>query len=161
MKTETDKQKTFSIIVGEHHRQDVHQIAEFMPSRNQYRLKTVSYQFFRSKKDLISFCCKHEIELDHISETHTQRKQNDVEFGKKEHKQEPREPEIVSPEAKAFGLSEKQIRFCKEYLLSRNATQAYTISHPSVKNANSASACASYLLKKPQVKSYLEKNRIR
>ena len=110
MKTETDKQKTFSIIVGEHHRQDVHQIAEFMPSRNQYRLKTVSYQFFRSKKDLISFCCKHEIELDHISETHTQRKQNAVEFGKKEHKQEPREPEIVSPEAKAFGLSEKQLK---------------------------------------------------
>ena len=156
MTTGTDKRKQFSIIVGEHHCQDVHQIAEFMPAQKQYRLKTVSYQFFRSKEDLVSFCCEHEIELDHISETHTQRKRNAVEFGKKENTQEPQEPEIVSPEAQAFGLSERQLRFCKEYLLCHNATRAYTIAVPTVKNSNAAGVGGSALLKKPEVKAYLE-----
>lgn len=156
MKTEADKQKSFSIVVGEYHRQDVHKIAEFMPSRNQYRLKTVSYQFFRSKNDLIAFCCKHEIELDHISETHAQRKQKAVVSEKKERKREPRKPEIASPEAQAFGLSERQLCFCKEYLSCRNATQAYKIAVPTVKNTNAAAVGGSSFLKKPEVKAYLE-----
>lgn len=145
MKTEADKQKSFSIIIGEHHSQDVHQIAEFMPSRNQFRLKTVSYQFFRSKKDLISFCRKHEIVLDHITETHR------TEAPKRaEEKSQP------SKKVTATQLSARQLRFCNEYLRCKNATRAYMAAVPTVKSTPAAATGGSTLLKQPEVKAYLE-----
>ena len=150
-----------SVILGECHGRNVHHIAEYIPGRNQYRLKTVSYRYFESENALKNYCGEHKAELIQEHETQLKGKKWPIEFGRKQQKRKTVERETRSPEAQEFGLSERQLRFCKEYLLSRNATQAYTISHPSVKNANSASACASYLLKKPQVKAYLEKNGIR
>ena len=148
MKTDADKQKSFSIIIGEHHRQDVHQIAEFIPSREQYRLKTVSYQFFRSKKDLISFCRKHEIVLDNISETHR------IEAPKREEKKD--QPSNPITKVTATQLNERQWRFCQEYLRCKNATQAYKIAVPTVKSTPAAAVGGSTLLKNQEVKAYLE-----
>lgn len=66
------------------------------------------------------------------------------------------EGQCIKDVIKNFQLTEKQFRFCTEYLLSHNATQAYILANPKIKNRQSAAACASYTLKIPAVKAYLE-----
>lgn len=59
----------------------------------------------------------------------------------------------------AAGLTEKQKRFCEEYLIDLNATRAYMAAYPRVKNENTAAACASENLRKPKVKEYLDERK--
>lgn len=131
----------FSVVIGEHHRKNVHHIAERMAAPEPFRLKAVSYYYFCSEEDLIAFCVEHKIKLDHILETSSP--------GQTEKRRTPPQYSIPS------GLTEKQKRFCDIYLMCRNATRAYMDANPSIKNANSAGACASSLLKKPAVREYL------
>lgn len=56
----------------------------------------------------------------------------------------------------AAQMTEKQRRFCDEYLIDLNATRAYKAAYPSVKKDESAHACAAKLLRKATVKSYLD-----
>lgn len=55
------------------------------------------------------------------------------------------------------GLTEKQRRFCDEYLIDLNATRAYMAAYPRVKSEESAHACAAKLLRNATVESYLKK----
>ena len=57
----------------------------------------------------------------------------------------------------AAGLTEKQRRFCEEYLIDLNATRAYMAAYPRVKSEESAHACAAKLLRNATVESYLKK----
>ena len=60
----------FSEIVGECHGKNVHYIAECMTGGpGPFRLKTVSYQYFRSEEDLLSACAKHKIVLKEMEGT--------------------------------------------------------------------------------------------
>lgn len=52
-------------------------------------------------------------------------------------------------------VTNKQKRFCDEYLVDHNATRAYKIAYPGVKNDHSASVLASRLLAKVEVKTYI------
>lgn len=53
-------------------------------------------------------------------------------------------------------LTEKQKRFCDEYLFDLNATRAYMIAYPHVKNEKTAAAAASRLLRNVKVKAYID-----
>lgn len=53
-------------------------------------------------------------------------------------------------------MTEKQKRFCDEYLIDLNGTRAYKAAYPSVKNENTAAAGASELLRNPKVRAYLD-----
>ncbi len=53
-------------------------------------------------------------------------------------------------------MTEKQKRFCDEYLIDLNGTRAYKAAYPSVKNDNTAAASASELLRNPKVREYLD-----
>lgn len=54
-------------------------------------------------------------------------------------------------------MTEKQKRFCDEYLIDLNGTRAYKAAYPSVKNDNTAAASASELLRNPKVREYLDR----
>lgn len=54
-------------------------------------------------------------------------------------------------------MTEKQKRFCDEYLIDLNGTRAYKAAYPSVKNDNTAAASASELLRNPKVRAFLDK----
>lgn len=54
-------------------------------------------------------------------------------------------------------LTEKQKRFCDEYLVNLNATRAYKKAYPSVKKDETARANASRLLTKANIKEYIDK----
>lgn len=54
-------------------------------------------------------------------------------------------------------MTEKQKRFCDEYLIDLNGTRAYKAAYPSVKNDNAAAASASELLRNPKVREYLDR----
>ena len=54
-------------------------------------------------------------------------------------------------------LTEKQKRFCEEYLKDLNATQAYKTAYPSVKRDSTASQAGSRMLRNVKVQSYIEK----
>lgn len=54
-------------------------------------------------------------------------------------------------------LTEKQKRFCNEYLVDLNATRAYKKAYPSVKKDETARANASRLLTKANIKEYIDK----
>lgn len=56
----------------------------------------------------------------------------------------------------AAGLTEKQRRFCDEYLIDLNATRAYMAAYPSVKKEETASVCAAKLLRNAKVKTCLQ-----
>lgn len=56
----------------------------------------------------------------------------------------------------AAGLTEKQRRFCDEYIIDLNATRAYMAAYPSVKKEETASVCASQLLRNPKVQRFLQ-----
>ena len=55
------------------------------------------------------------------------------------------------------GLTEKQRRFCDEYLVDLNATRAYMAVYKAVKKEETASVCAAKLLRNAKVKTYLQK----
>lgn len=54
-------------------------------------------------------------------------------------------------------LTEKQKRFCEEYLKDLNATQAYKIAYPNVKRDSTASQAGSRMLRNVKVQTYIEK----
>lgn len=53
-------------------------------------------------------------------------------------------------------MTDKQKRFCDEYLIDCNATRAYKAAYPTVKGDTVASANASRLLGNANIKAYLE-----
>lgn len=53
-------------------------------------------------------------------------------------------------------MTEKQKRFCDEYLIDLNGTRAYKAAYPSVKNDDTAKANASRLLTNANVRAYLD-----
>lgn len=55
-------------------------------------------------------------------------------------------------------MTDKQRRFCDEYLIDCNATRAYRAAYPTVKNDSVASANASRLLGNANIKAYIEQN---
>ena len=54
-------------------------------------------------------------------------------------------------------LTEKQKRFCDEYLVDLNATRAYKKAYPSVKKDETAAQAGSRLLRNVNVKEYIDK----
>lgn len=57
------------------------------------------------------------------------------------------------------GLTDKQRRFCNEYLVDLNATRAYMAAYPSTKKESTASVCAAKLLRNAKVKEYLKERK--
>lgn len=53
-------------------------------------------------------------------------------------------------------MTDNQRKFCDEYLIDTNATRAYKVAYPHVKSDGAARACASKLLTKPNIKSYID-----
>lgn len=53
-------------------------------------------------------------------------------------------------------MTEKQKRFCDEYLIDLNGTRAYKAAYPSVKNDNTAKVNASRLLTNANVRAYID-----
>lgn len=53
-------------------------------------------------------------------------------------------------------MTDKQRKFCDEYLIDANATRAYKAAYPHVKSEDAARACASRLLTKANIKSYID-----
>lgn len=145
-----------TVIIGELHRENIHLFAEQIDGR--YRLKTVSFQYFRTEKELLAYCEEQKAELATVpkKQTHVVRRKTSSSFGNKA-STEPRQESCQSQKRTRTPseLNEKQKRFCDIYLMCRNATRAYMDANPSIKNANSAGACASSLLKKPAVREYL------
>ena len=56
----------------------------------------------------------------------------------------------------ANGLTDNQQVFADEYLIDRNATRAYKVAYPRVKNDNTAHSCGGKLLRKATVSAYIE-----
>ena len=54
-------------------------------------------------------------------------------------------------------LTKNQKIFCDEYLIDRNATRAYKVAYPNIKNDATAGQSGSRLLKNVKVKAYLDK----
>lgn len=54
-------------------------------------------------------------------------------------------------------MTEKQKRFCDEYLIDFNATRAYKVAYPSCKKDETASSAGSRMLGNVKVKEYIEK----
>ena len=53
-------------------------------------------------------------------------------------------------------MTDKQRRFCDEYLIDCNATRAYKTAYPKIKSDDAARACASKLLTKANIKAYID-----
>lgn len=53
-------------------------------------------------------------------------------------------------------MTDKQRKFCDEYLIDANATRAYKVAYPHVKSEDAARACASRLLTKANIKNYID-----
>lgn len=53
-------------------------------------------------------------------------------------------------------MTEKQKRFADEYIIDLNATRAYKVAYPNVKNDETAKAAASRLLTNVNVKAYID-----
>ena len=53
-------------------------------------------------------------------------------------------------------MTDKQRKFCDEYLIDLNATRAYKAAYPHVKSEGAARACASKLLTKANIKTYID-----
>ena len=58
-------------------------------------------------------------------------------------------------EEEYYGMTSKQISFCKEYLKSGNATEAYMTVYNTKASKNSISGQASKLLANPKIQSYI------
>jgi phage terminase small subunit len=57
----------------------------------------------------------------------------------------------------AAGLTEKQKRFCEEYLIDLNGTRPYRVAYPSVKKEETAAANAARLLRNAKVRDFIQK----
>jgi len=55
----------------------------------------------------------------------------------------------------AAGLTEKQRRFCDEYLIDLNATRAYKAAYPSVKREETAASAAARMLRNVKVAEHI------
>lgn len=55
----------------------------------------------------------------------------------------------------AAGLTEKQRRFCEEYLIDLNATRAYKAAYPSVKREETAASAAARMLRNVKVAEHI------
>lgn len=53
-------------------------------------------------------------------------------------------------------MTDKQKRFCDEYLIDCNATRAYKAAYPRIKRDDTAAQASSRLLKMADIKDYLE-----
>lgn len=53
-------------------------------------------------------------------------------------------------------MTDKQRKFCDEYLIDCNATRAYKAAYPHVKSEGAARACSSKLLTKTNIKEYID-----
>lgn len=53
-------------------------------------------------------------------------------------------------------MTEKQKRFCDEYLIDLNGTRAYKAAYPKVKNDEVAHSCATKLLRNASVRAYID-----
>lgn len=53
-------------------------------------------------------------------------------------------------------MTERQKRFCEEYLIDLNATRAYMAAYPSVKKESSAASCAAKLLRIAKVSNFIQ-----
>jgi phage terminase small subunit len=53
-------------------------------------------------------------------------------------------------------LTDKQRKFCDEYLIDCNATRAYKVAYPNIKNDNVASAAGTRLLGNVKIKAYID-----
>lgn len=53
-------------------------------------------------------------------------------------------------------MTDKQRKFCDEYIIDCNATRAYKAAYPNVKSDDAARACASKLLTKTNIKNYID-----
>ena len=56
----------------------------------------------------------------------------------------------------AAGLTEKQERFCEEYLIDLNAKRAYMVAYPSVKKEKTAASAAARMLKNVNIQKFLQ-----
>ena len=56
----------------------------------------------------------------------------------------------------AAGLTEKQKRFCEEYLIDLNAKRAYLVAYPSVKKEKTAASAAARMLKNVNIQKFLQ-----
>ena len=54
-------------------------------------------------------------------------------------------------------MTEKQKRFCDEYLIDCNATRAYRVAYPNCKKNSSADAAARKLLGNTRIREYIDK----
>ena len=57
--------------------------------------------------------------------------------------------------AASKGLTQKQKKFCREYIYDWNATRSYLIAYPNTKNSNVAKSLASRMLTNDNVKEYI------
>lgn len=57
-------------------------------------------------------------------------------------------------------MTDRQRKFADEYLIDGNGTRAYKAAYPNVKKDSTASVCASQLLRKPNVKAYIDEQQI-
>lgn len=53
-------------------------------------------------------------------------------------------------------MTDKQRKFCDEYLIDCNATRAYKVAYPNIKNDNVASAAGTRLLGNVKIKAYID-----
>lgn len=53
-------------------------------------------------------------------------------------------------------MTDKQRKFCDEYIIDCNATRAYLAAYPNITNENSARVLASRLLSKVNIKTYID-----
>ena len=53
-------------------------------------------------------------------------------------------------------MTDKQRKFCDEYLIDANATRAYKAAYPHIKSDDAARACASRLLTNANIKNYID-----
>lgn len=53
-------------------------------------------------------------------------------------------------------MTDKQQIFANEYLVDCNATRAYKVAYPNIKNDNTAAACSARLLRNDKVKTYID-----
>lgn len=53
-------------------------------------------------------------------------------------------------------MTDNQRKFCDEYIIDCNATRAYLVAYPHVKNEHSARTLASRLLTKVDIKTYID-----
>ena len=62
----------------------------------------------------------------------------------------------IGKELMENGMTEKQMKFADEYIISLNATQAYKKAYPSIKKIRTAEVNGSKLLRNAEVRAYID-----